>query len=274
LAPSASEEILIYQTLLGAWPRDPEQESAFAERVNEFLVKALREAKENSSWIAPHQEYESAVQQFVVAILAADSEFLADLREFAGRLARYGATNGLAQVVLKIAAPGVPDFYQGCELWQFSLVDPDNRRPVDYKRRTAMLEALRKRVGEDPIALIRELASDPQRDESKLLVTWRGLEFRKSNRDLFARGDYTPLTVRGACAGHVCAFARRLEGRWAAAIVPRWTTQVTEWGDTAVVLPEGAPAEWQDVITGLIPASWRMADLLGEFPVALLKGAG
>jgi (1->4)-alpha-D-glucan 1-alpha-D-glucosylmutase len=266
LAPTASEEILIYQTLLAVWPCE-------IERVKEFLIKALREAKQNSSWIAPRESYEQAVQEFVSRIVADEERFLPDFRELLSVVARHGAQNGLGQVVLKIAAPGVPDFYQGTELWQFSLVDPDNRRPVDYKRRSAMLDELRRRESEDRIALVRELAADPQRDEMKLLVTYRSLAFRRSHRELFARGEYIPLSARGACAAHVIAFARRLEDEWAVAVAPRWMSQVGEWGDTEIVPPANAPAEWSDCLTGLTPRSWRLADLLAEFPVALLGNA-
>lgn len=266
LAPSASEEILIYQTLLGVWPCEPE-------RVHEFLTKALREAKVNSSWIAPHEEYERAVQEFVTRILQDEARFLPDFRELHEFVAEHGARNGLGQLVLKIAAPGVPDFYQGSELWHFALVDPDNRRPVDYKRRMAMLEDLRRRESEDRIALIRELAANPQQDEMKLFVTYKALDARKSHRELFARGEYVPLEARGACARHVVAFARRHEGMWVVVVAPRWTSRVLEWGDTEVVLPEGAPAEWKDCLTGLVPGSWRLGDLLGEFPVAMVAGS-
>jgi (1->4)-alpha-D-glucan 1-alpha-D-glucosylmutase len=263
LAPTASEEILIYQTLLAVWPCE-------IGRVHEFLVKALREAKQNSSWIAPREDYERAVQEFVTRIVADEERFLRDFRELHQLVARYGARNGLGQLVLKIAAPGVPDFYQGTEVWQFSLVDPDNRRPVDYKRRQAMLDDLRRRESEDRIALVRELAADPQREEMKLLVTYRALQFRRTHSELFSRGDYIPLYARGECASHVCAFARRLGERWAVAVAPRWTSRVAEWGDTEIVLPDDAPSEWSDCLTGLIPRSWRIADILAEFPVALL----
>ncbi len=272
LAPSAAEEILIYQTLAGAWPNGPEDEPAFRARLLEFLVKALREAKQNSSWMAPQEEYEHAVQEFVNRILAMDSEFLPDFREFQQVLARTGVRNSLGQLVLKIAAPGVPDFFQGCELWQLSLVDPDNRRPVDYRRRIALLESLRKRESEDCIALVRELAADPMRDEMKLFVTYRALAFRKANRELFARGEYLPLAARGASAAHICAFARRLEARMVVVVAPRFTSRLEGWADTELAVPEGAPLEWHDVLTGLIPSSWRIGDLLGEFPVALLAG--
>ena len=268
LAPSAGEEFLIYQTLLGIWPSTQEDDADLRGRVNEFLVKALREAKQNSSWIAPHEEYERAVTGFVDSILAPDGPFLDDFREFLAILARYGAQNSLNQVLLKIAAPGVPDFYQGTELWQFALVDPDNRRPVDYTQRIAMLEALRRRYAEDRIPLIRELAADPLRDEMKMFVTYRALDFRKANRDLFARGEYAPVDVRGTCADHVCAFMRKWKGRWVVVAAPRWMTQVTDWGDTELVMP--LDTERTDVITGLIPPGWKIRELLAEFPVAMV----
>jgi (1->4)-alpha-D-glucan 1-alpha-D-glucosylmutase len=267
-APSASEEILIYQTMLGAWPLNPEEEPGFPDRMKEFLVKALREAKENSSWIAPQEEYERAAQEFVDRILETGSEFMADFHEFRQAVQRHGVYASLGQLLLKIASPGAPDFYQGTELWQFALVDPDNRRPVDYKRRIAMLEALRKRDAEDGVGLIRELARDPEREEMKLFVTYKALAFRKAHRDLFARGEYIPLEVRGTYAKHVCAFARRFGEQWAVAIAPRWTTRLTDWGDTEIVLPEHP---WIDAITQLIPTSTKLADLLREFPVALLS---
>ncbi len=272
MAPSASEEILIYQTLLGAWQDSAAEDQALRERLKEFLVKALREAKQNSSWIAPHEAYEAVVLQFADGILAGDSPFGADFMEFQRTIARYGANNGLSQLILKVASPGVPDFYQGAELWQFTLVDPDNRRPIDYKRRQGLLYQLRRRDAEDRVSLIRELAANPGRDEMKLFVTYKALEFRKAHRELFARGEYLPLRISGACAANVCAFARRLGDRWAIAVTPRWLSQVSEWADTSLALPEGAPGEWRDALTGLIPPGWRVAELLAEFPVALLAG--
>jgi (1->4)-alpha-D-glucan 1-alpha-D-glucosylmutase len=258
LAPSAGEEILIYQTLLGAWPIE-------AERAKEFLCKALREGKQHSSWIAPQESYEHAVQDFVDRILADEEHFLPNFRELQAVLAAQGARNGLGQLLLKIGAPGVPDFYQGCELWQFSLVDPDNRRPIDYQRIIAMLDALRKRENEGRIALIRDLAANPQQDEMKLFVTCKALQFRKANPELFARGEYVPLRA-GDC---IAAFGRRLGDRWAVVVAPRWTVGFQAWGELALPLPE---LEWTDALTGLIPASHRLADILAEFPVAMLAG--
>ncbi|HEV3330754.1 MAG TPA: malto-oligosyltrehalose synthase [Bryobacteraceae bacterium] len=272
LAPNSAEEILIYQTLLGAWPNDVEEEPAFTGRVKEFVVKALREAKLNTSWIDPQQEYECAVQGFVERIVGEGSPFLADFHDLRETLARSGARNGLGQVLLKIASPGVPDFYQGCELWQLSLVDPDNRRPVDYQRRRAMLDQLLKRESEDQIALIRDLARNPTRDEIKLFVMYRALGCRRTNPELFARGDYIPLHASGAHAAHICAFARRWEDKWAVVIAPRWTSRLTDWGNTEILAPPAASETGQDALTGLIPVSWRVEDLLREFPLGLVLG--
>jgi (1->4)-alpha-D-glucan 1-alpha-D-glucosylmutase len=271
LAPSSSEEILIYQTLLGAWPATASEEAAFPARVKEFLIKALREAKQNSSWLQSHEEYETSVQEFLDRILA-DESFMSGFLEFHKTLARCGVRNGLSQVLLKISSPGIPDFYQGSELWQFSLVDPDNRRPVDYPRRIAMLDELKRRETVDRMGLIRELASGPERDEMKLYVTYRLLVTRRANQELFLRGDYIPLEARGAFAGHVCAFARALpgEGRWAIALAPRWTAGLDGWQDTELVPPQAASSQWQDALTGLFPTSWQVGDLLKEMPVALL----
>ena len=163
LAPSASEEILIYQTLLGAWPNAAEEEPAFSGRVQEFLVKALREAKQNSSWITPHEGLRAGRAGIRRSgFWARTRGFSEDMRELQKRLAAYGAKNSLAQVLLKIASPGVPDFYQGTEFWQLTLVDPDNRRPVDYKRRIEVLDscgAAWRRTGSDWCANWRRICS-------------------------------------------------------------------------------------------------------------------
>src|SRR5262249_10239656 len=146
--------------------------------------------KLHSSWIAPHEAYEKAVEVFLDRILAGDTPFRADFLEFQRLLARLGAVNSLGQLVMKIGSPGVPDFFQGAELWQLSMVDPDNRRPINYERCRALLEDLRRREADDPGRLVRELAADPLQDEMKLYVTYRALVFRKSERELFARGEY------------------------------------------------------------------------------------
>jgi (1->4)-alpha-D-glucan 1-alpha-D-glucosylmutase len=272
-APDSGEEIMLYETLLGVWPNRAEEEPGLAARVKEFLVKSLREAKLHSSWIAPNEAYENAAMDFLDKILEGESPFRADFLEFQRVLAKFGAVNSLSQLVLKIASPGVPDFFQGSELWQLSLVDPDNRRPVDYAACREMLENLRRREAEDLDELVRELAADPLQDQMKLYITYRALAFRKANRELFARGEYIPLRVEGACARHICAFARRLKDRWAAVVAPRWMSKMTEWGDTRVELPDGAPATWVNALTGAKREDSRVAELLQQFPVALISNA-
>jgi len=135
-----------------------------------------------------------------------------------------------------------------------------------------MLEGLRRREAEDRIALIRDLAANPLKDEMKLLVTYRALQFRKSHPALFAHGDYLPLTAQGVHAERVCAFARCCDNHWLVVVAPRWMGELDEWGGTELILPEGVPSEWKDVITGLIPPTFRLGDLLAEFPVAMLEG--
>ncbi len=240
-------------------------------RCEEFLVKALREAKQNSSWIAPHEAYEQAVVRFVQRILEEDAPFASDFVEFAATVARFGARNGLAQLVLKIAAPGVPDFYQGTELWQFALVDPDNRRPVDYKRRAAMLDELRRREAEEfePPHPRAGRRTRSRRNEAVGHLPRAGVP-QSAPRSCSRTGNISRSQAQGACARHVVAFARRQEDRWAAAVAPRWTSQVADWADTELLPPPGAPAEWVDALTGRISTNWLLRDLVGVFPAALL----
>jgi (1->4)-alpha-D-glucan 1-alpha-D-glucosylmutase len=260
--PDRNEEILLYQTLAGAWPLDEEEVPSFRERVVEYMIKAAREAKINSNWLSPHVEHEEALINFVQAALSRrDSpKFLKDFRKFHKRVAQCGASNSLAQVLLKIAAPGVPDFYQGNELWDFSLVDPDNRRPVDFRKRAQLLEEIRGQESEDRPKLARRLLGHWEDGRIKLFVTFKSLEFRKAHADLFLEGDYLPLEASGLRRENVCAFARRRGDDWAVVIVPRLVCKLTKggafpigkgiWETSKIVLPEGAPQEWMNVFTG------------------------
>lgn len=298
--PNRNEEYLIYQVLLGAWPIDPMDDEALAEfrdRIRAFLVKATREAKVHTSWQNPSEDYESALDGFIVDILdrAKSAPFFRDFEPFQQMIARHGRVNGLSQSLLKLAAPGVPDTYQGTELWDFSLVDPDNRRPVDYARREAMLDDLIRRAeeaGEDKTSLARELAEDFNDGRGKLYLHWRALQARKAAPRLFAEGDYLPLQPAGRRETSLFGFLRRHEGTSAIVLVPRLSTRVpfegttpigeAAWGDTVVRLPDVEPgARFRDVFTGVevvvedrdgspvIPA----AVLLAHFPVALLVEA-
>ncbi len=210
-APDANEEWMLYQTLAGAWPID-------IERVNRFVLKALREAKVHTSWAAPDEAYEADVAAFAEAILAS-AGFTDDLAAFAARCAEIGARSSLALLVLKLAAPGVPDIYWGNEDWDLSLVDPDNRRPIDFAARAA-------RAGER--AQGRDHEGRPRRSAG-------------ATPELFAHGAYVPIEVAGRHAERVIAFARVHEGRWAIAAVSRLTAALDGWVDTRLVLPAARP---------------------------------
>lgn len=256
--PDPIEEVLLYQTLLGAWPLRQEALAAFPERVTEFTIKAAREAKRRTSWVRPDEAHEAALRQFVAALLGPESgAFQQDFARLQRRIAAVGAWNSLAMLTLKLASPGVPDFYQGSELWHFRLVDPDNRQPVDFARRRAMLAAL----PEGPLtpAQTRSLLADFADSRIKLLVTHRGLQLRRQRPRLFADGDYQRLEVQGRRSGHVCAFVRRWQEQWLLCAVPSRLGQLTTgrppighgiWRDTEVLLPDGAPTTFRDELTG------------------------
>lgn len=284
--PRPAEEVLIYQTLLGVWPLEPTA-GELLKRLQIFLVKACREAKTDSNWLQPNEAHESALTGFAESILtpSATNRFLPDFLKFQKRIAFHGAFNALSQVLIKIAAPGVPDFYQGMEIWDFSLVDPDNRRPIDYAKRIALWEELRRNETENRPRTIRQIVSGWRDGRIKLFLTDKALDFRRAQAELFVHGEYLPLEVTGSKQDHVIAFGRRIGDRWALAIAPRWTAQLTSgsrpplgekvWLDTAVLLPQGAPDSWLIVLTGASlvgdgGGKLFLRGILSEFPVALL----
>jgi (1->4)-alpha-D-glucan 1-alpha-D-glucosylmutase len=294
--PDRNEEILVYQTLLGAWPFDESEFPSFTERVAEYMVKAVREAKVYTRWDRPNPAHEGAVRAFVDSVLAdtGGNRFREDFLLFQKKIAHYGALNSLAQVLLKIASPGVPDFYQGTELWDFSLVDPDNRRPVDFARRTLLLNELLNREKESPdtSSLLQELLSGREDGRIKLFLTFKALNFRRRHRDLFLSGSYLPLAVSGGKKEHVLAFAREHNGFWTVAAVPRLMTRLVAPGEFPVgqnawgtqgglLLPEGSPDRWSNALTGesfhaSAANGKKLLSLSGvfhHFPVALLAGS-
>src|SRR5208282_6643120 len=214
-APSPNDEYLLYQTLIGAWPTEPFQDAndwkTFRERIESYMLKAIREAKQNTSWINRNAEYEAAVSLFVAALLDPNSNrrFLSGFLPFQRRVARLGLWNSLSQTLLKLTCPGVPDIYQGNDLWDFSLVDPDNRRPVDYIRRQQMFESIRVWGSEPDLLSIGRLLETPEDGRLKLYLIWKILRFRQQQPDIFQQGEYLPLAVEGAKADHVVAFARK-----------------------------------------------------------------
>ncbi len=292
--PFPNEEILIYQTLLGAWPFDATELPSFAERVKEYLVKAVREAKAYTRWDRPNPPYENAIGDFVDSIMesAPENRFLPHFLLFQKRIAPYGAMNSLSQVLLKVASPGVPDFYQGTEIWDFSLVDPDNRRPVDFSRRALLLRDLPNPESGDPLPQLREILSRWEDGRIKLYLTRMALHFRRLHRDLFLSGSYLPISVSGGRKEHVLSFARERNGFWTVAAVPRLMTRLPAsgvfplgrdtWGTQGgLLLPAEAPARWSNVLTGeTIDASAAdgmnllpLFRVFQMFPVALLSGS-
>ena len=281
-APDLADELMLYQTLVAAWPLalaadDTEGLEAFRARVGGWLEKALREAKRHSGWSAPHEGYEGAAQAFLAGCLDAGRPVAGELAAFAGRLAPYGAMNGLAQTLLRLTSPGVPDLYQGTEFWDFSLVDPDNRRPVDFAARGAAL-------GEGAAGAL--LGAWPD-GRVKQAVIHRALEYRARAPDLFQSGSYVPLRTEGPAAEQILAFARVQERHAAVVAVTRCATGLAldggaprvedgAWGATAVVLPRNLVGRTAfDVLSrGVgreLPGRVGAKSLFGELPVSLLE---
>ncbi len=227
MAPFPNDEYFLYQTLLATWPLDwPADRDAYLERVGDYMVKALREGKETSNWIEPDDAYETAVRRFLESLLSARKQnaFLREFIPLAERLAQAGMVNSLAQLAIKLAAPGVPDFYQGVELWDFSMVDPDNRRPVDFEARSRALETMREAFAHDPQTLLSDLLAHPEDGRIKLFLTAQGLALRAEKPELFANGAYAPLTFAGKRAPLAFGFARRDADTESLVVVPRFVT--------------------------------------------------
>jgi (1->4)-alpha-D-glucan 1-alpha-D-glucosylmutase len=284
-APSTRDEYLFYQTLLGAMPLElspempadpaPQARSALGERLVAYMHKAAKEAKLHTAWVNPDGAYEDALAAFVRGMIA-DDEFFADARCFAASLDVPGATNGLAQTLLRLTSPGVPDMYQGTELWSQTLVDPDNRGDVDFASRRRLLAGLQGRL-DDRGALARELLGRFRDGQIKLFVTHLALALRRQLPDVFARGAYTPLEA----GEHAVAFARELGGQCIVTCVPRLSRRLAgpnvfplgdTWGDLRVPLPR--PGRYRDVLTDLefdARGDAPLGQVLSRLPVALLQ---
>ncbi len=286
LAPDRHDEYFYYQALVGAWPEsDFEPDAAFITRVQEYMWKAIREAKVHSSWINPNEPYEGAVGDYVRRTLL-DRRFLMSFIPFVNRLSWYGMVNSLAQVVLKICVPGVPDFYQGAELWDLNLVDPDNRRRVDFGRRRQLLQDLRPLVDatDDRRAAVASLLDRWQNGQIKMYVTASALRLRRAMPDLFLEGEYLPLEVEGIRREHVIAFARQHAARMAVVVAPRLNASLIAptghlpvgsdtWQDTAVRGRDGmAFPGLRNILTGerVLPGDrLPLKDALSVCPVGI-----
>lgn len=288
VAPSENDEYLLYQTLIGAWPaelvdREGDWES-FRKRIESYMLKAMREAKQNTSWINQNTEYETAVSSFVEALLNPEggNPFLDDFLPFERRVARIGLWNSLSQVLLKLTCPGVPDIYQGNDLLDFSLVDPDNRRPVDYRLRQQVFAEIHNSGNVSDPGPLQHLLSEPEAGRLKLYITWKTLLLRKQFPDLFRRGDYLPLEAHGSKADHVIAFIRKFDDTEVLIVVPRLISDLLGkmdspsvrsevWSDTHLLLPSCSCRKvYRNVLSGetLHPQKsgekWRM-DISASF---------
>ena len=295
-APSRNDQYLLYQTLLGTFPAGAagaEELAAYRERIEHYMLKAAREAKAHTSWLNPSAEYEAALGQFVRAALdpAHQNPFLDDLRAQARIFAWFGALNSLSMALIKFTSPGVPDLYQGNEMLDFSLVDPDNRRAVDYRLREQALGELDAAASAPGLAAYaRSLAERAQDGRAKLWVTWRLLEARRRLPELFRDGGYQPLQVNGPCAEHVLAYARRCGGNTLVVIAGRLFAKLigeaerqplgeAEWADTTV--ESGSLAEGQKLTNLLTDETLeptgggiQVARAFANFPAAALLAGG
>jgi (1->4)-alpha-D-glucan 1-alpha-D-glucosylmutase len=252
--PDRNTEYFLYQTLIGAWPIS-------SERLLAYMEKAVREAKQQTSWTSQNKEFEDALRNFIEQILAS-RDFTADLEAVVGNILQAGRINGLAQTLMKFTAPGVPDTYQGSELWDLRLVDPDNRTPVDYGQRQSMLNELKKGMTAEEI-LRREDSAMP-----KLWVTHCALALRAGHPEWFgAQAEYRPLYATGPRAENVVGYLR---GAYVATVVPRWPQKTSDnWSATSIELPTG---RWRNTFTGdgVTGGRVRVQQILRRFPVALL----
>jgi (1->4)-alpha-D-glucan 1-alpha-D-glucosylmutase len=289
--PDANEEYLIYQTLVGMWPSNPRDMPSTTKRLQDYMIKALREATIHTRWVGPNEAHEGAVTRFIELILSLEtsSEFLPDVAEFQRRVAWCGMINGLGQVLLKIVSPGTPDFYQGSELWDLRLVDPDNRQPVDFSERCKALNTLAKDGAHSGIAF--ELLQGWPGGQIKMLVARKALRHRLQHPELFTEGEFLPVIAHGIRSQNVISILRRKSRDHALAVVPRWLAHIYTaeqklpsvefWGGTTLLLPESVTESWINLLTGEPIGSHvakegralAVGEVLKRFPVALLVPA-
>lgn len=284
--PVPNDEYFFYQTLVGSYPFDEGENASFVGRIKDYLLKSVREAKLHTAWLRPDSAYEEGFLEFVEKVLepSESNQFMKEFLPFQKWVAGYGIFNSLSQVLLKYTTPGVPDTYQGTELWDLSMVDPDNRRPVDYEQRISYLKDIKEKAQTDVLKVIDELLSTKEDGRMKLFLTHKVLQARKANLAVFQKGDYQPLEVSGKLKEHIVAFARSFGDITAIAVAPRLLTTLVKpgeypfgeqvWADTQLHLPQGSQSSWRDTITEqTISGSGAIAQILQRFPVALLVNA-
>lgn len=280
IVPQLNDEYFIYQSMLGGFPEDFQVTDEWIKRVQAFMNKALREAKVNTNWSEPDEAYERACEEFIENILKKDHVFLSSFVPFVKTVCEHAMVYTLSQTLIKLTAPGIPDIYQGCELWDLSFVDPDNRRPVDYDKRMQFLFQLVIQEQKGKEALFEYLKENREAGIEKLFITWKTLNFRRSNHQLFAAGDYIPLAVTGREI-KAAAYARHTSDAWVIVVFPfglvthETTPADPDFSDQFIVLPERAPEHWLNLFTGetiSAPNQIALSVAFRSFPVGLLVG--
>ncbi len=285
MVPDTNDEYFLYQTLLGSFPFEGIENTDYVDRVKDYAIKAVREAKVYTAWLRADNDYETGFLTFIESVLetSENNQFLKKFLPFWKKVADYGIFNSLSQTLLKITAPGVPDIYQGTEFWELSHVDPDNRRPVDFDRRIQVLREIKQQAKTDILQLVEDLIATREDARIKLFLTARVLEARKEYLEVFKSGDYQSLEVVGTFKDNVVAFARSFGDTTVIVVAPRFLTGVVKpeempigkqvWKDTNLVLSEQMPSLWKDAITNQpVESNGTLAigDALGYFPAALL----
>jgi (1->4)-alpha-D-glucan 1-alpha-D-glucosylmutase len=290
IAPDANEEYFLYQTLVGTWPVGmAEPDDAYLDRISAYMEKALHEAKRNLSWINPDPEYVGAVKRFMREIVVPKRKganfFVRDLVEFLRPVQYHGALNSIAQTLLRLTAPGVPDIYQGLELLGFSLVDPDNRRPVDFALRQQQMAGFKEQSPAEYPQRCMQLMEKVHNGMAKLWTVSRVLDFRRDNDDIFRNGTYQPVHAAGDKREHLVAFARQHGSALAVCVVPRFTHTLMKgkmqfptgdtWGNTELLIPPTSAEMFENVLTGEMVKLTANGTVLARelfrvFPVALL----
>src|SRR5262245_19648335 len=294
-APDANDEYLIYQTLAGAWPLGPSLVDGldeFVERIEEYIIKAIREAKVHSSWISPNEAYERGVRLFIRGILELESanRFMNDFIGFQQTIARAGIFNSLSQTLLKITLPGIPDFYQGTEIWDFSLVDPDNRRPVNFSERKRLLAEIRAAERGNLLDFVERMIERLEDGCIKMYLMMRALNFRRARHELFATGYYRPLRISGSRKNHVIAFSRNLRNKSIIVAAGRFFTRLgvperlpigrETWDETFIELEKNLRfCSYRNVITGEVVRlkeqengyGLPLAEVFSRLPLAMME---
>ena len=302
--PSKNDEYMLYQTILGVWPLERVnkiEREELIQRILSYMKKAIREAKLKTSWVDPNLEYERALDKFIKSILGPTStkegpQFVSSFDRFHEQVSYYGMLNSLSQLLMKLTCPGIPDIYQGNEMWDFSLVDPDNRRPVDFALRSKMLSSLERRIRSSKAemdVLARDLVSKMSSGLIKMYVLHQSLKFRSEHETLFKNGTYIPLRAKGPKSEHVCAFARKTEDDECVVVVPRLFVSLLSgikyhdatniWKDTSLIFPKGVATTSADAYSNIFTgrkvvvvkdqkgnATLQLSDVLNEFPVGLI----